>query len=142
MSTVSTESEVQAAGKTDGPPVVQVSRSVNATLTHVWEVLISPAGSAALLGEGAVLGSKGEPYHCEDGTSGVVRSYHPLEQLRVSWHETADAPATIVEVDLRTEGDHTVLDLRQDHLTVASDVDALAARWGAALDRVAQTAES
>lgn len=142
MSTASTESEVQAAGKTDGPPVVQVSRSVNATLTHVWEVLISPAGSAALLGDGAVLGSKGEAYHCEDGTGGVVRSYHPLEQLRVSWHETPDAPASVVEVDLRTEGDHTVLDLRQDHLTVASDVDTLAARWSAALDRVAERAES
>ena len=58
-----------------------------------------------MVGEGAVLGGKGEPYHCADGTSGVVRSYHPLEQLRVSWHATPDSPPTIVEIDLRADGD-------------------------------------
>jgi uncharacterized protein YndB with AHSA1/START domain len=138
---VSTESEAQP-GKSDGPPVVQVSRAVAAPVGHVWEVLVSPAGAAALLGDGATLGAKGEPYHCTDGASGVLRSYHPLEQLRVSWHETPDSPPTIVEVDLRADGEATVLDLRQDHLQPVSNLDALAARWTAALDAVATVAES
>jgi uncharacterized protein YndB with AHSA1/START domain len=142
MSTsVSTESEAQP-GKADGSPVVQVSRAVAAPVGHVWEVLVSPAGSAALLGDGATLGAKGEPYHCTDGVSGVLRSYHPLEQLRVSWHATSDSPPSIVEVDLRADGETTVLDLKQDHLQSVSDVDTLAARWTAALDAVAKVAES
>jgi len=143
MSTsVGTESEASPAGKSEGPPVVQVSRAVAASVTHVWEVLVSPAGAQALLGEGATLGAKGEPYHCTDGASGVLRSYHPLEQLRVSWHEKPDSPPSIVEVDLRAEGAGTVLELRQDHLQHLSDVEALTARWAAALDSVAARAET
>ncbi|MFN8080317.1 MAG: hypothetical protein U0Q19_12200 [Kineosporiaceae bacterium] len=142
MSASVSESEEQATGKLGAPPVVEVSRAVSAPLTHVWEVLVSPAGAEALLGEGARLGGKGEPYHCSDGVSGVLRSYHPLEQLRVSWHETPDSPPSIVEIDLRTDGDATRLDLRQDHLSAVSDVDALTTRWNAALAALAQAAES
>jgi Activator of Hsp90 ATPase homolog 1-like protein len=143
MSTsVGTESEAQTAGKPGGPLEVQVSLPVAAPLTHVWEVLVSPPGSQALLGEGAVLGGKGEPYHCTAGSGGVVRSYHPLEQLRVSWHETPDGPPTIVQVDLSADGDSTVMELTQTHLNEAHDVDALADRWKAALAELARVARS
>src|SRR5919205_517303 len=146
MTTVGTEAEGTTPGKADGPgelPTVRVSRMVSAPVVHVWEVLVSPAGSQALLGEGAVLGGKGEPYHCADGSSGVLRSYHPLEQLRVSWHGTPDGPPSIVEVDLRAEGDGaTVLDLTQNHLWPGADVDDLQRRWSAGLERVAGLAES
>ena len=143
MSTsVGTESEAQTEPKAEVPPAVTASKAVGAPLTHVWEVLISPAGSQALLGTGAVLGAKGESYHCEDGTYGVVRSYHPLEQLRVSWHSTADDPATIVEVDLRADGDGTVLDLSQTHLHDGLDLDALAQRWERGLGAVADAAQA
>jgi hypothetical protein len=142
MSTsVGSESEAQTAGKPGGPLEVQVSQPVAAPLSHVWEVLVSPAGARALLGEGAVLGGKGTPYHCTDGTSGVLRSYHPLEQLRVSWHQTPDSPPTIVEVDLRADGDGTVVDLAQSHLSEAHDVETLAERWTAALAAFATVAE-
>lgn len=124
------------------PPIVQVSRSVDAGVTHVWEVLVSDAGAEALLGEGARLGAKGEPYRTTDGAVGVLRSYHPLEQLRVSWHRTADDPASIVEIDLRADGEGTVLDLKQEHLTADADVEALAALWRSALDAVAARAEA
>jgi len=143
MSTsVGTESEAQPAGKPGGSPEVQVSRPVAAPVTHVWEVLVSPKGAEALLGEGAELGAKGAPYHCADGTSGVVRSYHPLEQLRVSWHEKSDSPPSIIEVDLRADGAGTVLELTQNHLNEASDIDGLTARWSAALAAVAAVAEA
>ena len=107
MTTVGTDAEGQTSGASDGSgaPTVRVSRTVGAPLVHVWEVLVSPAGAQALLGQGAVLGGKGEPYHSADGTSGVVRSYHPLEQLRVSWHVTPDSPPSIVELDLAADGD-------------------------------------
>jgi uncharacterized protein YndB with AHSA1/START domain len=142
MSTSVSESEGQPAGQLDGPPVVQVQRAVAAPVSHVWEVLVSDAGAEALLGEGARLGGKGEAYHCTDGVTGVLRSYHPLEQLRVSWHENPDGPASIVEVDLRADGDGTLLDLRQEHLSAGSDVEALTSRWNAALDAVAARAEA
>jgi uncharacterized protein YndB with AHSA1/START domain len=148
MTTVGTEAEGATPGKisapdTMGDPVVRMSRAVQAPPVHVWEVLVSPAGSAAFLGEGAVLGGKGEPYHCADGTSGCVRSYHPLEQLRVSWHPTPDSPPTIVELDLRADGDGaTRLELSQNHLWHGLDADDLDRRWSAGLDRLAALAES
>jgi len=143
MSTsVGTESEAQSVGKTDGPLAVQVSRRAAAVATHVWEVLVSPTGSQALLGEGAVLGAKGEPFHCADGSSGFVRSYHPLEQLRVSWHETPDSPPSIVELDLRADGTRTVLELRHDRILDEDQKDRLEQRWADALGRLAVQAES
>jgi len=145
MTTVGTDTEGQSAGATDGSgaPTVRGRRTDGAPLGHVWEVLVSPAGAQALLGHGAVLGGKGEPYHSADGTSGVVRSYHPLEQLRVSWHVTPDSPPSIVELDLAADGDgSTRLELSQDHLWDGVDADALCERWAGGLDRLAQLAES
>ena len=145
MTTVGTEAEGATPGETKdaGAPTVRVSRTVQAPLVHMWEVLVSPAGAQALLGEGAALGGKGEPYHCTDGSRGVVRSYHPLEQLRVSWHPTPDGPPSIVEVDLRSEGDGaTRLELSQDHLWHGVDVDGLGHRWDVSLQRLASLAES
>jgi len=139
---VGTESEAPTPGKPEGPHEVRVSQAIAAPVTHVWEVLVSPAGAAALLGQGATLGAKGEPYHCTDGSNGVVRSYHPLEQLRVSWHETPDSPPSILEVDLRADGEGTQLDLTHNHLSEASDLDGLAQRWTAALAALAGTAET
>jgi uncharacterized protein YndB with AHSA1/START domain len=141
MSTsVSSESEAQPVGKTVAPLVVQTSRTVAAPIGHVWEVLVSQQGAQALLGEGAVLGTKGEPYHCADGTSGVVRSYHPLEQLRVSWHATPDSPPSIVEVDLRADGAGTVVDLRHEKIVDESLVPGLRERWDAGLKALGDTA--
>jgi uncharacterized protein YndB with AHSA1/START domain len=144
MTTVSTDAEGKTSGPSEGSgaPTVQVSRTVGAPLVHVWEVLVSPAGAQALLGQGAVLGGKGEPYHSSDGSSGVVRSYHPLEQLRVSWHVTPDGPPTIVELDLAADGDGTRLELTQGHLWHGVDADDLARRWSGGLDRLAELAES
>ena len=143
MSTsVGMESEAQTTGKTGGPLAVQLSRTVAAPVTHVWEVLVSPVGSKALLGEGAVLGAKGEPYHCTNGASGVVRSYHPLEQLRVSWHETPDSPPSIVEVDVRADGTATVLDLRHDRILDADQHTRLVQLWTERLAELAQAAEA
>lgn len=124
-------SEVEVDGEQVG---VQVARTVDAPLAHVWETLISPAGAEALLGRGAVLGGKGEPWHSEDGPSGVLRSYHPQEQLRLSWHETPDAPASLVELDLAADSGSTRLDLRHDR--IAGDPAAYEQRWNGALDRL------
>ena len=142
MSTsVGTDSEELSTGK-DEPLTVTVSRTVSAAPEHVWEVLVGPGGAVALLGQGAVLGSKGEPYHCADGTWGVVRSYHPVEQLRVSWHENADAPPSIVELDLRLDGAGTMLELRHDKLHGDAVAEAARDRWSAGLDALAVLATS
>jgi len=66
----------------------------------VWHALTSAAGTAIWLGRGAVLAGRGEPFRCENGSAGVVHSYHPLEQLRLSWQDHPSSPASLIELDL------------------------------------------
>ena len=112
---------------------VRVSTSIPSPVGHVWEVLISPDGAAALLGQGAALGGKGEPYHAADGTHGVVRSFHPLQQLRVSWHESPDSPPSLVEIDLVAEAGGTRVSLLHEHLRDPGQVGDLDLMWSSRL---------
>jgi uncharacterized protein YndB with AHSA1/START domain len=113
---------------------VDLARTVDQPVGTVWQALISPQGAGIWLGEGAVLGGKGESYHCTDGTTGVVRSYHPLEQLRVSWHADDYAPATLIEVDLEPDGDATLVRVHHDGITDAGQRATLESRWNSRLD--------
>lgn len=120
--------------QTEESAAVAVSRTIAAPPLHVWEVLVSPAGAESLLGPGASIGTKGQSWRSDEGPLGVVRSLHPLEQLRVTWHAAPEEPSSIVEIDLAADGDGTRLDLRQT--PVAGDADAHEQRWDAALGRL------
>ncbi|WP_286967775.1 MULTISPECIES: SRPBCC family protein [Arsenicicoccus] len=122
---------------------VSVSRVVSHPIDSVWNVLMKPHGAEALLGEGGELGSKGEPWRAKDGSHGVARSFHPLEQIRFSWHpdDSADSPASVVELDLAKDGESTTrLDVTHSNLHPGADRDALKARWETALERIEQDA--
>ncbi len=116
------------------PDAVEVDTVLDHPVDHVWRVLTTNDGAQALLGSGAKLGGKGEPWRAEDGTHGVWRSYHPLEQVRVSWHANADAPRSLVDLHLEPEGGRTRLSLR--HEPVGPDSEALRRRWSEALTRL------
>ena len=87
---------------------VVVNREVSYPLKSVWNVLMTAAGMEALLGEGGRLGDKGDRWQAQDGTYGVTRSFHPLEQIRFSWHRGEDAPRTLVDLHLFAKDDNTV----------------------------------
>jgi uncharacterized protein YndB with AHSA1/START domain len=144
MTPVGSQAEELTDASHDGALAVDVSRTVPAPLGRVWELLISREGAATWLGEGAALGGKGEPYHCADGSSGVVRSYHPLEQLRVSWHETPDSAPSIVEIELSAQDGGTLIQLQHVHLhhdpITGAEHAALQSRWSSGLDALAARA--
>lgn len=119
-------------------PVVEVSRGLPQPIDKVWQVLSTPAGVEALLGKGAQLGGKGEPWRSVDGSHGVVRSYHPLEQVRISWHADEHAPATLVELHLIPEGEGTRLSLRYEDVPDTALGQKLRQRWGDALGRIVE----
>ncbi len=137
-------SEPQAAPEaaTDGltevsAQTVRVTRRVEATVAEVWLHLVSPAGTAALLGAGAELGTKGESWRSSEGPHGVLRSYHPLEQVRVSWHADDDGPASLVDLHLVAEGEATRVDIVHERLTATDPHPDLPRHWQRALDRFA-----
>ena len=119
---------------------LEVSLAVPKPLTAVWSALMTPKGNDALLGVGGRLGSKGDDWKAEDGTFGVTRSFHPMEQIRFSWHADDDAPRSIVDLQLRGGDDQTHLVLAQEHLPSDADIDALSERWKGALGRIAELA--
>ena len=47
---------------------VVVQRSVSQPVKEVWRLLATPAGAEALLGEGGLLGDKGDSWHASNGT--------------------------------------------------------------------------
>ncbi len=116
------------------PEAVEVATLLAHPVEHVWRVLTTNDGAQALLGTGAKLGGKGEPWRAEDGTHGVWRSYHPLEQVRVSWHADATAPRSMVDLHLSAEGEGTRVSVRHEHHD--ADADALRQRWRDALSRL------
>jgi uncharacterized protein YndB with AHSA1/START domain len=133
----------QSQGDTLVNPVdttVTVSRSVSQPVKEIWKLLVTRQGAEALLGAGGELGDKGDSWHAADGTYGVIRSYHPLEQIRFSWHAAEDAPKTIVEVDLSAAGDATTVEIRHEHIPSYFDSSALTRKWEQALEKLAAAA--
>ena len=100
---------------------VHASVRLSAPAERVWEHVVSPAGTEALLGEGARLGGKGEPWRAQDGSYGVVRSFHPLEQVRVTWHPREDGPLSMVDLQLHRDGDETRVELFHEGRGIAGD---------------------
>ena len=135
------------AGPTDVPTdptqdiqAIEVTRVLPHTIEKVWEVLTTPAGAEALLGSGVKLGGKGEPWRSVDGSHGVVRSYHPMEQLRLTWHADDRAPATLVELNLVPQDEGTRLGLRHEQVTDDALSQSLRQRWEVALGRIGAAA--
>jgi uncharacterized protein YndB with AHSA1/START domain len=123
------------AASTDTTVVVQ--RSVSQPVKEVWRLIATPAGSEALLGEGGVLGDKGDSWHSTDGSYGVVRSYHPLEQIRFSWHADDLAPKSLVDLHLVEQGhDSTMVEIRHENIPGGWDAEAITEHWESALDRL------
>ena len=121
------------------PDTVEVSALLSHDLKHVWQVLSTNDGVAAFLGKGAKLGNKGEHWRASDGTHGVWRSYHPMEQIRLSWHASDVAPRSLVDLHLAAQGEQTFVSIRHEH--VDGDLDALKDRWSEALTRLDAAAE-
>ncbi|HSN43141.1 MAG TPA: SRPBCC domain-containing protein [Propionibacteriaceae bacterium] len=133
---MSEQTTSEATGETQDAAVV-VSRLVSHPLKSVWKVVMTDDGNEALLGPGARLGDKGHTWHAADGTTGVTRSFHPLEQIRFSWHKDDASPSTIVDLHFSAVSDHeTQLELVHDHLSGDIDREWLAAHWSDALERI------
>jgi uncharacterized protein YndB with AHSA1/START domain len=131
---VDEKTKSRSNASSDAVEIVEIDTVLAHPVDHVWRVLTTNDGVQALLGSGARLGGKGEPWRADDGSHGVWRSYHPLEQVRVSWHADADAPRSLVDLHLAPEGDSTRVSLRLE--PAGPNSAALKQRWSDALNRL------
>jgi len=117
------------------PAAVVVSRSVACPVKRVWKELMTSQGAEALLGPGAAFGEKGQSWTSADGLTGVVRTLHPLEEIRFSIRQD-DREPSMVQIDLVPEGDKTTLTVTHSNLRDDTDRLWLTGRWEAALGRI------
>lgn len=116
---------------------VSVSRTLNHSVSSVWDVLNSDEGAELLLGPGARLGEKGHTWESHDGRQGVIRSFHPKEEIRFSWRLKADCAPSLVELKMAPSGQsQTKVDIIHSNLDASVDRVWLTERWHAALERL------
>jgi uncharacterized protein YndB with AHSA1/START domain len=132
----------RAVGETAGGFQVGVQRSVAATVTEVWELVVSRP--ELWLGEGASLSfDEGERYEVPPrggaaGASGEVRVVKPGDRLRMTWQpEGWPAPATLQLTLTRSPSGKTTIHALLEKLPDGDARDALRAHWREALARIA-----
>lgn len=121
---------------------VTIVRSSTRPVKEVWNVLMTPEGSAALLGPSAVIGSKGQGWRSDEGRSGVIRSFHPLEKIRFSIRSNDESPWCMAELEFVPAEDGSDLSITFTGLPADKDLDDFTTRWGSYLDRVLAIAEA
>ena len=74
-------------GKTrDAGWQIGVSITVHRPVAEVWDWLVSPEGLETWLGDGVEFdGIKGEAHETTERTSGELRSFRPLDRIRLTW---------------------------------------------------------
>lgn len=131
---MSEQSELNASHSS--PATVVVSRTLACPVKRVWKELMTPAGAEALLGPGAEFGEKGHTWQSADGRTGVVRTLHPMEELRFSFRKDDQSNPSIVRIDLSPDGESTTLVVTHSNLDEDIDQEWVTQRWQAALERI------
>jgi uncharacterized protein YndB with AHSA1/START domain len=115
---------------------IGVSRTVDHPSEAVWRLLTSKRGTAIWLGAGATVSTeKGAPYETADGTIGEIRSFRPLDRIRLTWQPPGGDEST-VQVAISDRGSKTVVGFHQERLNGAAERERQRAHWSAVLDRI------
>ena len=115
---------------------VHVSVAVPAPADRVWKHLVSAEGTEALLGEGARLGGKGEPWHATDGSWRDALLPPPRAGPR-DLAPARDGPLSMLDVQLRPDADGTRVELFHEGRGIAGDPRGDWRHWEDALHRLA-----
>ncbi len=115
---------------------VVVNRTVDQPVAKVWDVLMTDEGSEILLGPGAHFGAKGSKWKSRDGREGVIRSFHPLEEIRFSWRRDDSAQPVMVSVDLSGVEDKTTITITHEHDHDEKKRQWIIDHWEGALERI------
>lgn len=130
------EQTSEVTGETEDTTVV-VTRTLPHPVKKVWDVLMTDEGAEALLGPGAHFGAKGYTWQSHDGRQGVIRTFHPLEEIRFSWRMSDTPTPSMVAVHLAAAGeDSTEFEIKHNRLGADADKPWLTERWSAAIDRI------
>ncbi|MFJ4969217.1 SRPBCC domain-containing protein [Streptomyces sp. NPDC088755] len=112
---------------------IGVSRTIQQPLRAVWDFITGPEGVALWLGiDGPLPTEKGVPYRTADGTEGEIRSYRPVDRVRLT-HGTSTIQ---VAVSPGSSEGRAVLRFHQERLASAEEREERRTHWKGVMDRV------
>lgn len=112
-------------------------RTFPAAPERAWEWLLSHAGLAAWLGEGARLDLvSGARYALPDGTTGMVRVFKPGSHLRLTWQLPVWARSSTIQVRVLPAKSGCVVAFHQEHLPDANARELRLAHFHAVLEQL------
>lgn len=128
-----------AVGETKGAGwQIGVSRTLGLSPDEAWRLLTSPAGVGIWLGGGVRFPAEpGQAYETADGTAGEVRSYRPLDRIRLTWRPPSWSHETTVQVAIKRAAAGTTLRFHQERLADAAERARQRDHWAGVLDRLA-----
>ena len=116
---------------------IGVSKTVGCPAATVWELLTSETGTALWLGAGVRFPAEaGTPYALADGTVGELRSFRPLDRIRLTWQPPDWDHESTVQVTVVAKGERTRIGLHQERLADADERERQRAHWAAVMDRL------
>jgi len=108
---------------------VGVRRTVAAPIEDVWDFLLGD-GLAIWLGETDVRFEKGSEYETTDGVVGHIRSYTPVQKMRLSWKPTEWNHDSILQVSVKEAADGgTTIGFHQERLAGRDERKTMLGHW-------------
>lgn len=125
-------------GKTkDAGWQIGVSITVRRPAAEVWDWLVSPEGFAVWLGDDVQFdGTEGEAYATSSGTHGELRSYRPLDRIRLTWQPPDWPHDSTVQIAIDDKGDRTRIVFHQERLVDADERARQRDHWKSVSDSV------
>jgi uncharacterized protein YndB with AHSA1/START domain len=119
---------------------IGVSRTYPVAPERAWDVLVGE-GLPVWLGEGVVLSSDvapGTPYRTAEGAAGELRSFRPLDRVRLTWRPAGSDHETTVQVVVRpsASGTGTSVRFHQERMKDEAERNAMRDHWREVLDRL------
>lgn len=116
---------------------IGVSRTIDASLPAVWELLTSSRGLDIWLGRDAALPEeKGERYETADGIQGELRSYRPNVRIRLTWQPATRSHDSTVQVAVQDKGPKTMVRFHQGRLVDGAERERQREFWTGVIDRL------
>lgn len=116
---------------------IGVSRTLRHSPEEVRALLTSPHGIATWLGAGATLAEqKAASYGTAEGTTGEVRSFRPLDRIRLTWRPPDWSHEATLQVAISRSATGTLVRFHQEHLADAEERERMRAHWRGVLEEL------
>jgi len=120
---------------------IGVRRTLPMSLAEGWELMTSPEGVRAWLGDGArVEWEPGREYALANGSAGAVRVVQPESHVRLTWRPRGWPRDSTIQVRVLAAASGTTIAFHQEHLPSAAARQERRAHFAAALDALATLA--